>query len=514
MTLYEQLVAAIGVSSVNDDAAALAVMGNDVYRTGGVPSLILRPATVESLQAAVRVCAAAGVAMVPRGGGASYTDGYLFDAGGHVLIDTGALDSIAIDADNAVVTVGAGVTWATLKDALAEHGLRTPFWGPFSGLAATVGGSMSQNTLSHGSGAYGISADSVLSMDVVLASGEILRTSASDATPHYGPDLTGVFCGDCGALGIKAVIRLPLIAARQAFGAVSFAFDSFAACHAGVSRAQREGLDDSHFGLDLALSQGQIGRQEGAGAKLKIARDLFAAAPSKIGALKQLVRMALSGEKAMQAGEYMCHYIIEGVDAAEVDARTARLRAVLAPHGREIANSVPSFVRALPFAPLTNILGPAGERWVPIHGVLRQSDVVAFHDALKALYGERKAEMDRLGIWSGTMFSPVGSSGFLYEVALYWPDDRTPYHLATLGAEHAAALPACALNTEARACTHRLKGDIIALYQRFGAAHFQLGRAYPYRQRLDPAALALIETIKTALDPRGLMNPGVLGLAG
>lgn len=512
--LHAQLVAAIGAPSISDDAAARTVMGNDVYRSGGSPILIVRPQSVEALQSAVRVCAAANVAMVPRGGGASYTDGYLFDAGGHVLFDTCALDDIAVDVDNAVVTVGAGVTWAKLRDALAEHGLRTPFWGPFSGSAATVGGSISQNTLSHGSGAHGISADSVLSIDVVLASGEILRTSASDATPHYGPDLTGLFCGDCGALGIKATIRLPLIAARESFAAVSFAFDSFAACHAGVSRAQREGLDDSHFGLDLALSQGQIGRQEGIGAKLKLARALFAAAPGKIGAVKQIVRMALSGEQAMQAGEYMCHYIIEGVDGAETQARATRLRAVLAPYGREIANSVPRFVRALPFAPLTNILGPAGERWVPIHGVLRHSDVVAFHDALKALRAERKAELDRLGIWSGTMFSPVGSSGFLYEVALYWPDDRTPYHLDTLGAAHVAALPAYALNAEARACTHRLKGDIIALYQQFGAAHFQLGRAYPYRQRLDPAALALVETVKAALDPQGLMNPGVLGLAG
>lgn len=514
VSLREALVAAVGGACVSDDAAARTVMGNDVYRSSAPPAFIVRPESVDALQAAVRACAAAGVAMVPRGGGASYTDGYLFDGGGHVLFDTGALDDIAVDVDNAVVTVGAGATWAKLRDALAEHGLRTPFWGPFSGLAATVGGSISQNTLSHGSGAHGISADSVLSIDVVLASGALLRTSASAATPHYGPDLTGLFCGDCGALGIKAAIRMPLIAAREHFAAVSFAFDGFAACHAGVSRAQREGLDDSHFGLDLALSQGQIGRREGVGTKLKIARALFAAAPSTIGAVKQLLRMALSGEQAMRAGEYMCHYIIEGVDRAETQARAARLRAVMAPYGREIANSVPSFVRALPFAPLTNILGPGGERWVPIHGVLRQSDVVAFHDALKALYADRKAEMDRLGIWSGTMFSPAGSSGFLYEVALYWPDERTPYHLATLNAAHVATLPAHAPNAEARTYTHQLKGDIIALYQRFGAAHFQLGRAYPYRQRLDPSALALVETIKAALDPRGLMNPGVLGLAG
>ena len=67
---------------------------------------------------------------MPRGGGASYTDGYIRPEGGHVLIDlTGALDDIAIDEINAVVTVGAGVTWANLKTALDAKGLAHPVLG-------------------------------------------------------------------------------------------------------------------------------------------------------------------------------------------------------------------------------------------------------------------------------------------------------------------------------------------------------------------------------------------------
>ena len=62
MTLMHDLIAAIGKDAVSDDPAARAVMSNDVYRGAGVPALIVRPTTVEALQAAVRVCAAAGVA--------------------------------------------------------------------------------------------------------------------------------------------------------------------------------------------------------------------------------------------------------------------------------------------------------------------------------------------------------------------------------------------------------------------------------------------------------------------
>ena len=510
--LRAQLVAALGADSVRDDAATLEFMGTDVYHAGGRPALVVRPKTVEALQSAVRACAAAGVAMVPRSGGASYTDGYLYAPGGHVLFDCGGLDQIEVDVPNAVVTVGPGVTWAALRTKLMEVGLRTPFWGPFSGLVATVGGSVSQNAISHGSGAYGSSAPSVLGMDVVLANGEILSTAPSQATRNYGPDMTGLFTGDCGVLGIKARIRLPLITRRPAFEALSFAFDTFESYHAAVRAIAMEAIDEENFGIDLALSQGQIARQDGVAAKAKVAKDLMRAAPSKLAGLKQLASMAVAGESAMRSGEWMHHFLIEGVDAAEAASKTKRLREILGKHGREIANSVPSFVHTLPFAPLTNVLGPKGERWVPLHGVLRHEDVVPFHEALMAFYAEREADMERLGVWTGGMFEAVGSAGFLYEIAMYWPDERHAFHANMLEKDFLAKQPAYPANPEARAYVHRLKLDLVELYAAHGAAHFQLGRTYTYRKRLDAQADALLAAMKKTLDPQRLMNPGVLGL--
>ncbi len=508
--LVEALTGALGADCVETSADQLAIYSNDVYRSGGTPLAIVRPATVEALQEAVRLCAKADVAMVPRGGGASYTDGYLFPKGGHVLFDTGALDSIEIDEERLVVTVGAGTRWAKLKEALDKRGLRTPFWGPFSGLAATVGGSVSQNTLSHGSTAHGISAQSVLSVKVVLADGELVDTSAAETVRFYGPDMTGLFTGDCGSFGIKAEIRLPLLKKMDYFEAVSFAFDDFASYHKGQRLAQLERLDDTHFGIDLALSQGQIGRQGGMANKLKIAADIMRKAPRKLQGLGQIVRMAIAGEDPMRAGAYMCHFIVEGQDQAEASSKAKRLRELLAPIGREVANTIPTFVRNLPFAPLTNILGPGGERWVPVHGVLAHDKCVPFDTAFKELVASRQADMDKLGVWIGTMFSPVGSSGFLYEIALYWPDDRTPYHRDVLGEDYISKLTHFPKNAESRALADELKEALIALYQEYGAAHFQIGRAYPYKARLQPRMASLFEVIKRELDPKGLMNPGVL----
>lgn len=510
--LVQQLRAALDADSVSTGAASLGLLARDVYAQGGLPLAAVRPRTVAALQAAVRLCAAAGVAMVPRGGGASYTDGYLLPAGGHVLFDTGALDGIDIDVVNAVVTVGAGVTWAALRERLAALGLRTPFWGPFSGLVATVGGSVSQNTLSHGSASHGISAQSVLSMDVVLASGELMNTGISPATRYFGPDLTGLFTGDCGALGIKATIRLPLIAARSDFEALSFAFDDFERFHETLRLAALEGLEDEQFGLDRALSQGQIGKQDGLASKLRIAAEVFRSAPGVLAGVKQLLRMAAAGDRVLSSGAYMAHFIVEGANADDVRAKAARLRALALARGQEIANSVPGFVRALPFAPLTNILGPGGERWVPLHGILPHAAVPAFHAALQAFRARRQADMERLGVWMGTMFATVSSTGLLYEIALYWPDAPTPYHHAVLGEAHLRSVPAHAANAPAAALAGEVKRELLELFAAHGAAHFQIGRAYRYADRLDPAALALLRSLKASLDPRGLMNPGALGL--
>lgn len=510
--LANQLKDIVGTEAVCIEEDRLEYLAHDVYRSGGKPLLSVRPSSVPALQKAVACCAAAGVAMVPRGGGASYSDGYLYGPGGHVLFDLSGLDSIDIDPTHSFVTVGAGVTWSDLKSRLGEFGLRTPFWGPFSGLVATISGSVSQNAISHGSGAYGITAQSVLSMDVVLASGELLNTGATTATRHFGPDMTGLFTGDCGALGIKAAIRMPLIAAREHFVAVSFAFDNFNNFHAGLKKAAAESLDDEHFGLDIALSQGQIGKQQDIGSRLRIARDVFLSAPSTLSGIRQLIRMAMAGDNVLGSGAYMCHFIIEGATSTEAKEKAGRLRLLMQSYGREIANSVPAFVRAFPFAPLTNTLGPKGERWVPLHGILSHDKVQDFNAALQAFFAQRKTEMDLLGVWTGTMFCSVGTTGLLYEIALYWPDSQTVFHHNAIDAAYLNALPRYPASTEAAAYVNQLKMDLIRLYSDFDSAHFQIGRAYPYLNRIDPNALTLLKSVKSVLDPNNLMNPGALGL--
>jgi glycolate oxidase len=512
----DALRAALPADRVVADPAELAWLGTDVYRAGDVPAAAIRPRSVDELAAGVKAAVAAGLVVVPRGGGASYTDGYARRGRAALLIDTRDLDSIEVDEVNATVTVGAGVTWAALKAKLDPLGWRTPFWGPFSGIAATIGGSVSQNSISHGSGAYGSSAPSVTSMEVVLASGERLTVGAAAAggavgIRNFGPDLLGLFTGDCGALGVKASITMPLLRKKPAFACASFAFPTFAAFHGGLRAAAIEGLDDEHFALDAALSQGQIAREERAGRSASIAASVLKTKGFAAG-LAQLAKMGVAGTRALRAAEYSCHYILEGIDDAEAQGRLKRLRTILADYGNEIPNTVPTVVRGMPFAPLFNTLGPKGERWVPLHGLLAHDAVLPFHVALDAFYESRAAEMERLGVWYGGMFTGLGTSGMLYEIALYWPDEPTVYHARAIDPAYMANLPKYPANPEARAYVDALKKDLVKLYAEHGAAHFQVGRAYPLAERLSPAARQLLLAIKAAVDPQGVMNPGVLGI--
>jgi FAD/FMN-containing dehydrogenase len=483
-----------------------------------LPLAVVQPGTVAQLQQIARIAAEASVALVPRGGGASYTDAYLPDTPNSLLVDTLRLNRIVeINTEDMYITVEPGVTWAQMTEALAKHGLRTPFWGPFSGLAATVGGSMSQNAVSLGSANYGTSADSVLSFEVVLADGEILRTGSlpiQNGTPFfrwYGPDLTGLFTGDAGALGIKARITLRLMRCPAHFGAASFGFNDFEPMAAGMSEAARAGMAADNYGLDPKLQQGQLGGASAADA-LNAVWAVLKTSTNPVDGLIRVLKMALAGKRFIEGYDYSAHYVVEGASRAEVRAKLAEVRKAMAGHGTEIANTIPTVLRAAPFIPLYPILGPKGERWACMHGILPFSKVVELHRKIQALFAENAAEMQRHKVHMGGMYTTISTHAFLYEPVFYSQDSRTSFHKRYLPAEYLATLPEYEANPEGRELIKKLREGIVDCYASVGAIHFQVGKCYPYTVGRDQRAMRVLNDVKQSLDPQGLMNPGALGL--
>jgi len=490
----------------------------DVYRAGALPRAVARPKSTEELQTLITWAAGLGLAIIVRGGGVSYTDAYLPETTDSIVVDTALLNHvIELNELDMYVTVEPGITWHALDRALAPKELRVPFLGTFSGLAATVGGTLSQNANGHGSNAYGISPDSVLSLELLTGRGQLISTGhtlhrgKSPYFRNFGPDVTGIFTGDCGALGIKTAITLKLQRRKPAFATASFSFDSFPAMHACMRRVAAERIDEKSFGLDLNLSQGQIARQ-GQSSRLAIARNVWQSSPSARTGISALLRMLAAGTRQLASAPYAAHYIVDGHGEAETRGKISALRRIAVEHGREIANSVPTIVKSNPFQPLHNMLGPAGERWVPLHGLLPHSKVLEFHGELTAYVEESREKMRAASVHTGAMFSCIGCSTFLYEPAFYWKDSRTPFHERMMDADYVAQLPVYPPNSPGAALVERLRTDIIGMMSRHGAAHFQIGKLYPYLKSRDEGSMSLLRALKRELDPDNRLNPGALGL--
>jgi hypothetical protein len=140
-----RLAAIVGDAHVLTDLTEREFYSTDIYRAGKLPCAVVRPASTVEVSEVVKAAAGAGLSIVARGGGASYTDGYAPAEPDAVLIDSSRLNRIVeVNERDGYVVVQAGVTWAELNEVLKSRGLRTPFFGPFSGIAATVGGSLSQ----------------------------------------------------------------------------------------------------------------------------------------------------------------------------------------------------------------------------------------------------------------------------------------------------------------------------------------------------------------------------------
>ena len=147
--LRDELSQIAGPAQTSSDAALLELMSADIWTRGVAPGIVVAPANADELARIVAVAARHNAPVLPRGGGMSYTAGYAADRHGAVLIDLRRMNRILeIDAEAMTVRVEAGVTWKDLYEALKPRGLRTPFWGPLSGISSTIGGGLSQTSIS------------------------------------------------------------------------------------------------------------------------------------------------------------------------------------------------------------------------------------------------------------------------------------------------------------------------------------------------------------------------------
>jgi FAD/FMN-containing dehydrogenase len=517
--LFQSLQQKLGAETVSDDPDLRALMSQDIWTKGELADFVIAPDSIELLQDVVSVAKANGLNLNPRGGGMSYTSAFTPDRGGTAMLDLSKLNRIReINADDMYVTVEAGVTWAQLHEALTPLGLRTPFWGPLSGISSTIGGGLSQNNAFFGAGKYGTTADSVLSVAVVLGDGTLLRTGsagAEGAKPfwrYYGPDLTGLFCGDAGAFGIKAEITMRLIPTPEAEGTASFEFADRDACAEATTRMVRTDRACEIFSFDPILT------------KVRMARANFLADASALAnvvrkernwikGIKEGAKLALAGRGFMEDANYNLHVCVEGHSETGVAEDLDVLRKIAKEFGgREIENSIPKVIRANPFGPLTSILGPQGERWVPVHGIVPISEGPGTWADIDAMLESMREELDRFNIVTGYLTTSLGTTGYIVEPVFIWPEEIFALHEETVGEEVMRKMQRHDPNPEATEVVKRARQNVIDIITRRGGTHFQIGRAYPYAETRAAPVRALLDVLKGHLDEAGILNPGGLGL--
>jgi D-lactate dehydrogenase (cytochrome) len=389
-----------------------------------------------------------------------------------------------VNLQDGYVTVEAGTTWETVYTTLKEQGVRTPYYGPLSGRYATVGGALSQNSVFWGAGRAGTVADSVLTLEVVTGEGKIVRTGTAGrpgSTPfnrYFGPDLTGMFIGDTGAMGIKAIATLRTLPFPEHTIHHSIAVPDFAAAIRAMEAIGRFGIATEVYNLD----------------------PFYADA------------MVKAGIELLREHPWTVHLSVDGATEAIAEAGMAKLRDVASGFGETIDPVVPAVFRSDPFGSVQAVLlGPEGQIWLPIHAFLPFSRAEEAATAVKDFERRHAEEFERHGIQMSYLTVCSGND-FLFEPSFYWFDELGTFRLERIAEEAGRDWRSIPADTDARSAVLRLRRELAGVFDDLGAVHIQIAKYYDYAPRIEENSRELVRAFKRAVDPRGLMNPGALGI--
>ena len=460
-TALKQAVGAGGWIEDQADIAPYLEEQRGYYR--GATPLVLRPAGAEEVAAIVRICAASGTPIVPQGGNTGMVGGAVpHEEGGQVLVNLSRMDAIrAIDSFNDTMEVEAGCVLADLRDAAAAADRLFPLSLAAEG-SCQIGGNLSTNAGGTNVLRYGNARSQVLGLEVVLPDGAIWNGLRGLRKDNTGYDLKHLFIGAEGTLGIitAAVLKLrprpratatALIAARDPAAAVELLIQVQAASGEAVTAWElmpRRGVE-----LTLANVPGNID-------PFAAAHDWYVLAELGGGGASGGPRAAL--ERAL-ADAHEAGTVADAVIAASEAQAAAlwRLRETM-PEAQRVAGTGIRHDVAVPLSRIAAFIDSASER---VRATSADIGIIAYghlgdgniHFNLSPAAG---ADADAFAARRGELM------GIVHDTAVAMG--------GTISAEHGIG---------------RLKRDDIARYK-------------------SETELGLMRTLKHALDPRGIMNPG------
>jgi len=218
------------------------------------PDAVVFPLSTDEVSATVRACAAARVPMVPFGMGSSL-EGHVNAVKGGVSIDLTRMTRVLrVSQDDLDVTVEAGITRKTLDAALKNTGLMFPI---DPGADATIGGMAATRASGTTAVRYGTMRENVMGLTVVLADGRVIHTGSRARKSSSGYDLTRLFVGSEGTLGVITEVTLRLYGRPDAVAAAVCPFPTMEGAadtviqviQLGISVARMEIIDETQLAI-------------------------------------------------------------------------------------------------------------------------------------------------------------------------------------------------------------------------------------------------------------------------
>ncbi len=420
------------------------------YLTPGRPLGVAFPRSTADVQAIVRLASQHRVPLVPRGAGSGLSGGATAVEGGLTVVLTGMDRILEIDVENLCAVVQPGVINADLGRAAAGQAL---FYAPdpASFEWCTIGGNLAENSGGLRCVKYGVTRDAVLGLEVVLADGAVIRTGGKNVKDVLGYDLSHLFIGSEGTLGIitEATLRLlplppPKLTLLAFFATVRGAGEAVAdITRRGIIPVTLELMDG--FTIRAVDSALRLGLDSEAGAMLMVESDAGGDAAA--------AELDLVAEACQRAGATS---VTRAADAQEADwLREARRKA---------------------------------------HWSLEQAGVALMDDVgvPRSRVPEMLAAIERVSAAHSMRIGVFGHAGDGNLHPTYVMDRDDP----TAGARIDAA------RSDIYAAALALGGTVSGEH---GTGVAKLG--YLEAQR-GPDAVRVMRAVKHALDPMGILNPG------
>ena len=236
--IIDQLRQIVGKDQVSTEKADLICYSYDATQQKFMPDVVVHPQSSEQISRIMRLANTEKVPVFPRGAGSGFTGGSLPTTGG-IVLTTERMDKILeIDEENLVAVVQPGVVTEQFQIAVEKVGLFYPP-DPASLKFSTLGGNVAECAGGPRCVKYGVTKDYILGLEVVTPTGDIITTGGPTMKGVVGYDLTKLMCGSEGTLGIVTRIVIKLLPLPEAKKTMLVLFDSIDGAARAVSAIVR-----------------------------------------------------------------------------------------------------------------------------------------------------------------------------------------------------------------------------------------------------------------------------------